>query len=179
MLVLGACAHRVPESRPVLPFVTFEATPTCGEVRVVPAMRLHDPLEPELGSFFGPALPAGPAASRLARTEELEDLTAAVGLALPGEVNGELGDRWMGQFRSHRMPGGARQQLEDALRGHRDLDAALAEADCTVLVTNHRDYDAARLAAQTAAFVNTRGPQPGAAPEAEAHGDGALRAVAS
>lgn len=129
LLVLGACAHQVPDpTRVVLPFVTFEATPTSGEVRVVPALRLHAPLEPDLGSFFGPALPAGPVAARIARTAELEELTAAVGLALPGEVNGELGERWTGQFRSHRMPVSARQHLADALRGGRDLDQALAVA---------------------------------------------------
>lgn len=131
VLVLGGCAHRTSfaDTRPVLPFVTFEATPTAGEVRVVPALRLHDPLEPELGSFFGPALPAGPVATRIARTAELEDLTAAVGLALPGEVNGVLGDTWTGQFRSHRMPKAAGQHLATALRGGgRDLDDALADA---------------------------------------------------
>jgi hypothetical protein len=130
LLVLGACTHRGPgtASRPVLPFVTYEATQTFGEVRVVPALRLHGPLEPELGSFFGVALPAGPIATRITRTAQLEELTAEVGLALPGEVNGELGERWTGQFRSHRMPNTARQHLEEALRGQRDLELAFAGA---------------------------------------------------
>jgi UDP-N-acetyl-D-glucosamine dehydrogenase len=39
-----------------------------------------------------------------------------------------------------------------------DLDAALASADCAVLVTNHTMYEADALAAGTALFVNTRGP---------------------
>lgn len=128
-VALGACLHPavVPGGRPVMPFA-FEARPTEGEIRVVPALRLHEPLDVELDSFLGPALPPGPVSVRVARTRELQELSRAVGLALPCEVNGALGAAWPGQFTSHDMPQAAQRHLEEALRGEGDLDQALADA---------------------------------------------------
>jgi hypothetical protein len=120
------CAHPVPLD-PILPF-RFEARPTGGEVRVVPALRLHDTVPPELGSFLGGALAQGQIDVRTTRTHELGELSSAVGRALPGEVNGALGRAWTGQFVTHPFPTASRQRVVDALRTGRDLDTALADA---------------------------------------------------
>lgn len=120
---VGCSAHqRTPE--PFLPFA-FEARPTSGEIRVMPALQLHDPVTPELGSFLGRALSEDQIRVRRQRAHQLDGLSEAVGLALPGEVNGELGERWGGQFCSHGYPLGARQRLADALRSRRGVDLAL------------------------------------------------------
>ncbi|MEM1056859.1 MAG: nucleotide sugar dehydrogenase [Bacteroidota bacterium] len=41
-----------------------------------------------------------------------------------------------------------------------DLGDAIAEADCVLLVTDHAEYDAGRIALHARRFVNARGPQP-------------------
>ena len=48
-----------------------------------------------------------------------------------------------------------------------DLDAAVADADCVVFVTDHADYDVQALAAASRCFVNTRGPQPMSQPASQ------------
>lgn len=124
---LSGCAAHAPDAGPYLPFA-FEARPTSGEVRVVPALQLHSAVNPEFGSFFGTALSERQSAVRVQRARQLAALCDAVGVALPGEVNGELGDTWPGQFRSHAYPIGARQRVIEALRSGRGVDHALAEA---------------------------------------------------
>jgi hypothetical protein len=121
----AGCAHPPPE--PFLAFA-FEARPTAGEIRVVPALQLHPPVTTELGSFVGRRLPERQARAREQRTRQLSALSGAVGLALPGEVNGELGDTWAGEFQAHGFPLGVRQRVTDALRSQRGVDAALADA---------------------------------------------------
>ena len=125
-VALLGCAHPV-STDPMLPF-RFEARPTGGEVRVVPALQLHDAVSPELGSFLGQSLAQGQIDVRQVRAHELGLLSAAVGRALPGEVNGQLGGTWTGQFLMHSFPAAARQRVSDALRSGRDLDEALADA---------------------------------------------------
>lgn len=126
-LALG-CVHA--PQRPAEPRLafTFEARPTRGEVRVPPALQLHANVAPDFGSLLGRALPDGQAATRVARARELDALASAIGLALPGEVNGELGQRWDGQFQQSGYPLGARARLLEALRSGRDVDGVLGEA---------------------------------------------------
>ena len=122
----AGCHHRPPTEH-FLPFA-FEARPTSGEIRVVPALQLHPPVAPELGSFLGRSLSQRQASVRYQRAYQLTHLSVAVGEALPGEVNGELGERWRGQFRTHGYPLGTRQRVADALRNRRDVDLALGDA---------------------------------------------------
>ncbi|HHO51864.1 MAG TPA: hypothetical protein ENK18_13540 [Deltaproteobacteria bacterium] len=132
-LWLSGCTHR-PMSTPAdgLSFA-FGARPTRGEVRVVPALAVHAPLEVNLDSYLGASLPHQRELVRHARTRALAEIPRAMGLALPGEVNSELGLTWGGQFRSHRLPFVAQQRLADALVGRRpDLHAVLAEAAAAV-----------------------------------------------
>lgn len=123
-VLLAGCVHTPTE--PYLPFA-FEARPTAGEIRVVPAIQLHPPLTPDLGSFLGRRLSERQEALRVTRTHQLDALCDAVGLALPGEVNGELGEQWSGQFRAHPFPIGVRQRVADALRSGRGVDEALGD----------------------------------------------------
>jgi len=122
----AGCARGTPPD-PFLSFA-FEARPTTGEVRVVPALQLHEPVATELGSFIGRVLPERQARVREQRTRQLRLLSGAVGLALPGEVNGELGASWAGEFQAHAYPLGVRQRVTEALRSQRGVDAALSEA---------------------------------------------------
>lgn len=129
-LAMG-CGHpvapRSASSEPFLPY-HFEARTTAGEVRVVPALQLHDPLSPELGSFLGAHLPYEQERLRRLRTTQLGRLSSEVGFALPSEVNGQLGERWHGQFRLSRYPIGVKRRLVEALRSGRGVDHALGEA---------------------------------------------------
>jgi hypothetical protein len=124
--ILGAGCVRPPPhpAEPRLPFL-FEARTTRGEVRVVPAIQLHDDAVPDLASFVGRDLPDVQVATRIARAHQLDQLTTAVGLALPGEVNGELGAAWEGQFRQASYPLGAKARVAEALRTGREVDAVL------------------------------------------------------
>ncbi|MEQ1501658.1 MAG: hypothetical protein ABMB14_05480 [Myxococcota bacterium] len=124
-LAIGCAKPPPPEV--YLPF-SFEARPTSGEVRVVPALRLHDPVAADLRAYLGTQLPDSEQRLRIQRTHELTELSEAVGFALPGEVNGELGDTWPGQFRSSSYPMGSRQRVEEALRSRVGVDWALGEA---------------------------------------------------
>jgi hypothetical protein len=122
----SGCGHPVPPE-PFLPF-RFEARTTAGEVRVVPALRLHAPLTPVMGSALGSPVPYDQRHLRLLRTAQLGHLSEEVGIALPAEVNGQLGDRWRGQFHTGGYPWGVRRQLREALRSGREVDRALGEA---------------------------------------------------
>lgn len=62
------------------------------------------------------------------------------------------------QYHDPHVP--ALQHNHMALTSVADLDAALAVADAVLLVTDHAGYDAARLAASTDVFLNSRGPVP-------------------
>lgn len=107
----------------------FEARPTWGEVRVVPVLAVHHPVELNLDSYLGAALPHHRQSVRRARTRELAEVPDALARALPGEVNGRLGLAWRGQFRSHHFPSGAYHHVADALTGQRpDLTAVLGNA---------------------------------------------------
>ncbi|MEQ1570891.1 MAG: hypothetical protein ABMA64_35000 [Myxococcota bacterium] len=124
--VAAGCVHPAAPA-PTLTF-TFEARPTTGEVRVLPALQLYAAVAPDLNSPLGRPLPHDQATTRITRAIQLDALAGAVGLALPGEVNGELGERWPGQFRLGSYPMGARGRVEEALRTGRDLDGVLGEA---------------------------------------------------
>lgn len=126
-LVAAAGCARTPPQDPFLAFA-FEARPTAGEVRVMPALRLHPPVPAELGSFVGRGLPDDQARVREHRARQLAELSSAVGYALPGEVNGELGALWAGEFRARGYPVGVRHRLTEALRSQRGVDEALAGA---------------------------------------------------
>lgn len=111
----------------------FEARPTWGEVRVVPALALHDPVHVNLDSYLGRALPPHRRQVRAERAADLQRLPTALGLALPGEVNGLLGLDWQGQFRGHDLPPTLQVRLGDAITGRRpDLHASLADAARTI-----------------------------------------------
>lgn len=130
LLAFAGCGPK-PSATPLdrLPFA-FEARGIWGEVRVIPALALHEPLDVNLDSYVGgAALPYHRRSIRELRTEQLQEVPAAVGLALPGEVNGLLGLKWPGQFHDHRIPPAALDRLRDAVRGERpDLHASLSDA---------------------------------------------------
>ena len=124
------CARVPPEPSPADTLMfAFEARTTAGEVRVVPALALHDPLDVNLNSYVGPALPPHRQRIRHKRTRQVRRLPRHLGLALPGEVNGLLGTAWEGQFRGTSLPTGAESRLSDALTGRRpDIHATLSNA---------------------------------------------------
>lgn len=128
-VLVGGCVPHVPlDPGSTLPF-NFSARPTWGEVRVVPALALHEPVEINLDSYLGSALPYRRQLVRKERTHQLMGLSKAVGLALPGEVNGVLGLSWAGQFRSHNLPAGSRSRVGEAVLGERPgIDAELGDA---------------------------------------------------
>ena len=124
-LLLAACT---PRPEPVLSW-RFEARRTTGEVRVLPVITLHDEPALALDSFLGRGLSAEVEAQRRLRTEELGAVPEAIGLALPGAVNGVLGRTWEGQFRYSSWPLSARDRVEVALEANsRRLDAQLGRA---------------------------------------------------
>jgi hypothetical protein len=124
MLISGCTAR--PE--PVLAW-RFEARPTKGEVRVLPVIALHAEPELDRASYLGRPLSPEVEAQRRARTKELLDVPQAIGLALPGAVNGVLGQTWEGQFRYAEWPVMARDRVAGMLeRRGRRLDAVLGRA---------------------------------------------------
>ena len=128
LTVLAACGPKPTVMNPAdqLPFA-FEARNTWGEVRVIPALVLIDPLPLNEKTHVGSALPPGRRSIRALRTEQLHEVPAAVGRALPGEVNGLLGLSWPGQFHVHRLGQGTLDRLADAVSGQRpDLHSILA-----------------------------------------------------
>lgn len=62
------------------------------------------------------------------------------------------------QYHDPHVPAFAHDGLE--MTSVADLGDAVAEADCVVLVTDHRDYDIPALADASQVFVHTRGPAP-------------------
>lgn len=129
MLMLVACK---PRPEPVLAW-RFEARRTSGEVRVLPVIALHKEPLLALDSFLGRGLSDEVEAQRRLRTQELVDVPEAIGLALPGAVNGILGRTWDGQFRYSSWPLTARDRVEAALEGSsRRLDGQLGRAARTV-----------------------------------------------
>ncbi|NCG19145.1 MAG: hypothetical protein GWP91_09045 [Rhodobacterales bacterium] len=102
----------------------FEARATHGEVWVMPTLVLHEDPEVNLDSFLGMGLCLQRRTIRQRRTDQAAALPGAVGLALPGAVNGELGLKWKGQFRHGRW-GRAAEKLRGAVEGKRDLDETL------------------------------------------------------
>ncbi len=115
-----------------LPFA-FDARPTWGEIRVLPVVGVHEEVPVNLDSLFGADLTESRRRVRKKRTWQLDSaLPSQVAWALPGALNGALGDSWGGQFISHRHPPGVRDRLTNALTGQRDLDATLGEVARTV-----------------------------------------------
>ncbi len=128
-LALGACAPRTSVTPADHLSFAFEARPTWGEVRVVPTLALHGPVSVNYDSYLGRSLPLHRQQIRRERTRELAQVPAALGRALPGEVNARLGRTWSGQFRGHDLAAPARDRVRDALVGERpDLHASLAHA---------------------------------------------------
>ncbi|MFT4621464.1 MAG: hypothetical protein ACI8PZ_000116 [Myxococcota bacterium] len=127
MVVLGL-AGCVPHATPVQSW-RFEARPTRGEVRVLPVITTHDAPSLDTSSFLGRGLTPEVEAVRRARTRELDQVPSAIGLALPGAVNGVLGQTWRGQFRYAEWRGASRDRVERVLeRDGRRLDAKLGRA---------------------------------------------------
>ncbi len=124
VLLLSGCV-----SRPAAILTwRFEARPTAGEVRVMPVLSLHDPPRVNLDTWLGTQIIYPEERRRRRRTEELAELPAAFGLALPGAVNAALGGTWDGQFRYREWPVGSAERLEVALQNPRRMEPALVHA---------------------------------------------------
>jgi len=126
MLVVGGCAVHgaVGATAPY----RFEARVTRGEVRVAEVIVLDDTVAPISREDWMGDVSERRMAVREKRSHEVGEIAAAVGRALPGEINGALGPEWHGHFTDHRLPSPSRHQLEDALRFQRALDPTLAGA---------------------------------------------------
>lgn len=126
VLLLGAsCATRHVEPLDYLPFA-FEARASIGEIWVLPALAVHQPVELDERHMLGAALTLRQRRIRKQRTLELEGLPATIGQALPGEVNATLGAAWQGQFRHHAAPAEHTQRLSDAVLQRRpDIQGVL------------------------------------------------------
>lgn len=146
--LVGGCAARSAEA-PIAQAWLFEAQPAVGEVRVLPTLVLHEAPELTLQSFVDRNVGAEQRQIREARTRQLGEIPRALGQALPGAVNGQLGKRWSGQFRHGRWPAGAAKRMERALAAFPDtvtLDATLESladqvGSGAVLVTWTRELD--------------------------------------
>ncbi len=125
MLVAGCAAHG--NVGPVAPY-RFEARLTRGEVRVAEVIVLDDAVAAIRRDDWIGEVSERRLAVREKRSREVGQIAAAVGRALPGEINGALGAGWHGHFTDHRLPSPSRHQLEDALRFQRALDPTLAGA---------------------------------------------------
>ncbi len=125
LIGLVACVRPAVGPRPAY---LFEPRTTTGEIRVVPSFRLHPTPALETTTWLGLPLGAQALAAREDRTRDLDALSRAVGVALPGEVNAALGEAWSGQFRAGALGSVARLRLSEALRTPAaDLDAVLSE----------------------------------------------------
>ncbi len=125
LLGAGCATHTAPELS-----WRFEARATHGEVQVVPMIELHEDPELDLHVYLNPALrlPFGDRYDlRRYRTDQLTEFPFNVALSLPGAVNGELGMRWKGQFRTARYPLGGHKKVKQALEGKGDLDETLGD----------------------------------------------------
>jgi hypothetical protein len=127
LLIAGCAPHHLDGTlRPTVSW-DFAARPTYGEVRVLPVVTDLEPQVLVRETFLGSDLPGFRLASRARRTQELEAVPGAVGLALPGAVHGELGPSWDGHFRVGAFPNGGRERILAALRGRVDLETALSD----------------------------------------------------
>jgi hypothetical protein len=127
MLLSVGCVPHVSSNEVVLPW-TFEARPTAGRIMVVPVIDLTTEPVVNLDSPTGRALPPEWAAMRRQRTQELGQVAGAIGQALPGAVNGQLGFAWKGQFKAGQFAVGGRDRLKKTLLSRRaSLDRVLAE----------------------------------------------------
>lgn len=104
----------------------FEARTTHGVVRVLPVVTLAGPHELRTDGYLGAGIPWMREWLRGRRTAEVNRIPEALGTALPGAVNGELGARWDGQFLNGHFAPGTRSAVRTALRGKADVDEALA-----------------------------------------------------
>lgn len=125
-LGLVACPKRAPDS-PDAPFV-WEARVALGEVRVVPGLGVHDRIAVITDDYLGEGLSEGRMAVRTQRRDGLVALPEAVGLAMPGAINGVLGERWSGTFTAVGWPDAPRQRVQSAVQRGSGLDDALSEA---------------------------------------------------
>ena len=125
-LLIAGCAARGSVSA-VAPY-RFEARLTRGEVRVAEVIVLDRGVAPVSRDDWMGEVSERRMAVRETRSREVGEIAAAVGRALPGEINGALGREWQGHFTDHRLPSPSRHQLEDALRDQRMLDPTLAGA---------------------------------------------------
>lgn len=126
ILLLAALMGCAPPPRAELAW-TFEARVTTGEVRVLPIVALHEAPPLSLETYVGRDVAWGWEGIRRARTAELRTIPDAIGVELPAAVNGVLGTRWAGQFRSGGWPLGARDRVAAALSGKRPVDETLSE----------------------------------------------------
>jgi len=130
--LVAACVHRpaaearVLDPASTLPF-SFSARPTRGEVRVVPAVAVYEPMPVNLDDYVGRPVGVAREALRRQRVRQLDALPDAIGWALPGEVNGRLGQRWGGQFRVWDLGLQSRDRLAGAVAGRGPgIDATLS-----------------------------------------------------
>jgi hypothetical protein len=112
---------------PAAPY-RFEARLTRGEVRVAEVIVLDRGVADVSREDWVGEVSERRMAVREKRSREVSEIAAAVGRALPGEINGALGAEWRGHFTDHRLPSLSRHQLTDALRDQRALDPTLAGA---------------------------------------------------
>ena len=141
---------------------TFEPRATKGEVRVLPLLDLHQDLELNRSSYLGNDVPWVREELRRQRMEQLERVPHELGVALPGSINGQLGQSFTAEFSVGRYPVGMRQRLKVALLGKADLDSTLADVARSVggdatLLTWLTDFSGRPLTAEAfpGDFINT------------------------
>jgi hypothetical protein len=130
-LCLGAvgCVGRTPPA-PQLPFA-WEDRDLRGDVAVLPALALHEPLAIDDASFLGLDLPERRLAAREERRRQLLELPEALGWSLPGAVNGRWARAYPEQplavtFRSRDWSAPAARRVADAIAAGHGLHDALA-----------------------------------------------------
>ncbi|MEZ4322975.1 MAG: hypothetical protein R3F61_36250 [Myxococcota bacterium] len=124
--LLALCTGCVPKSEALVQPWRFEARTTHGVVRVLPVVVTTGRSDVDLDSYVGAGLPWMREWLRSRRTDEIDRIPHALGVALPGAVNGALGARWDGQFLQGSFAPTTRSALRSALRGKGDVDEALA-----------------------------------------------------
>lgn len=154
LLWLGTCLG-ARWSEPVPPWRS-EARVAEGVVRVLPTVRAGRPLRLDTETWVDRPLEPAQHRRRVLRTEELAQLPAALGRALPAALYAALGPAWEGRFHPGRWAPGPRRAVRGLVERGLAPDPALprvavsAKGDA-VLVTWVRDVTARPLTAAGAA----------------------------
>jgi hypothetical protein len=133
-----------------------EARSTDGVIRVLPVLGLHDdPVVNYDEALAGAHVPYGREKGRQARTAQVAEIPDAIGMALPGQLQIELGGAWDAQFRVGRFPVGGQTRLAQAIGSGDDnaIDEALGslgkvDGGRTVLVTWVENLDGRPITAE-------------------------------